>query len=102
MVLASQTPRGIHNQALGNTVNQFIGRLTVPAQINAVETMAEARNATLDNLGGLRSGQFNAATEGTGFSKTEVPICLSHHDVPLTEDEIVERARRGLDRRHPA
>ncbi|NGO10189.1 ATP-binding protein [Streptomyces sp. HC44] len=95
MVLASQTPRGIHNQALGNTVNQFIGRLTVPAQINAVETMAEARNAVLDNLAGLQRGTFNAATEGTGFSKIEVPICLSHHDVPLTEDEIVERARRG-------
>ncbi|MFE1796592.1 ATP-binding protein [Streptomyces sp. NPDC059517] len=95
MVLASQLPRGIHNQALGNTVNQFIGRLTGPAHIEAARTMAQARNAVLDNLAGLKAGQFNAAGEGTGFSKIEVPICLSHHDVPLKEDEIVERARRG-------
>jgi DNA helicase HerA-like ATPase len=95
IVLASQLPRGIHNQALGNTVNQFIGRLTGPAHIEAARTMAQARNAVLDNLAGLKAGMFNAASEGTGFSKIEVPICLSHHDVPLTEDEIVERARRG-------
>ncbi|MCI3271063.1 helicase HerA domain-containing protein [Streptomyces cylindrosporus] len=95
MVLASQAPKGIHNQALGNTVTQFIGRLTANAQIGAAEGMAQARNTVLDNLAGLPRGMFNAATEGTGFSKIEVPICLSHHDVPLTEDEIVERARRG-------
>ncbi|WP_320775889.1 helicase HerA domain-containing protein [Streptomyces sp. CRN 30] len=95
MVLASQLPRGIHNQALGNTVNQFIGRLTQTAHLEAVRIMAQARNAVLDNLAGLEAGVFNAASEGTGFSKIEVPICLSHHDVPLKEDEIVERARRG-------
>ncbi|MEV6175267.1 DUF87 domain-containing protein [Streptomyces sp. NPDC051954] len=106
IVLASQTPRGIHNQALGNTANQFIGRVTAHAQINAVETMARSRNAVLDNLGGLPGGTFNAAGEGTGYSKIEVPICLSHHTLPLKEDEIIERARRGLtfgdDRCHPA
>ncbi|MHB9757426.1 helicase HerA domain-containing protein [Streptomyces sp. BYX5S] len=95
MVLASQAPRGIHNQALGNTVNQFIGRLTGNAHIEAATAMAQARNAVLDNVGGLDVGMFNAASEGTGFSKIQVPICLSHHDVPLTENEIVERARRG-------
>ncbi|WP_372344190.1 helicase HerA domain-containing protein [Streptomyces sp. KL116D] len=98
MVLASQGPRGIHNQALGNTANQFIGRLTVSAQIEAATTMAQARNAVLDNLAGLDAGTFNAASEGTGFSKIEVPICLSHHDVPLKEEEIVERARRLPER----
>ncbi|MGD6741602.1 helicase HerA domain-containing protein [Streptomyces sp. BH106] len=95
IVLASQLPKGIHNQALGNTVNQFIGRLTGPVHIEAVTAMAQARNAVLDNPAGLDAGMFNAASEGTGFSKIEVPLCLSHHDVPLTEDEIVERARRG-------
>ncbi|MGP3775661.1 helicase HerA-like domain-containing protein [Streptomyces sp. SDT5-1] len=95
MVLASQAPRGIHSQALGNTANQFFGRLTVNAHIEAVTSMAQARNAVLDNPAGLGRGMFNAASEGTGFSRIEVPICLSHHDEPLTEDEIVERARRG-------
>ncbi|MFJ9089894.1 helicase HerA domain-containing protein [Streptomyces sp. NPDC102384] len=95
IVLASQLPKGIHNQALGNTVNQFIGRLIGPVHIEAVTAMAQARNAVLDNPAGLDAGMFHAASEGTGFSKIKVPVCLSHHDVPLTEDEIVERARRG-------
>lgn len=95
IVLASQMPRGIHNHALGNTANQFIGRFTAPAQISAAEIMAQARNSVLDNLGGLSSGTFYAATEGTAFSRIQVPICLSHHDVPLKEDEVIERALRS-------
>jgi Helicase HerA, central domain len=94
IVLASQAPKGINHQALGNTANQFIGRLTAPAQINAAETMAQSRNAVLDNLGGLPLGTFYAAGEGTTFSKIQVPICLSHHAGPLHEDEVLERAHR--------
>jgi len=96
IVLASQAPRGINHQALGNTANQFIGRLTAPAQIGAAETMAQSRNAVLDNLGGLPLGTFYAAGEGTTFSKIQVPICLSHHAGPLQEDEVVQRACRGV------
>jgi hypothetical protein len=95
MILASQMPRGIHHEAVNNTANQFIGRLTGPAQIAAAETMAASRNAVLDNIGGLELGTFYAAGEGTTFSKIRVPICLTHHAGPLQEDEIVERARRA-------
>jgi hypothetical protein len=70
--------------------------LTAPAQINAAATMAQSRNAVLDNLGGLPLGTFYAAGEGTTFSKTQVPICLSQHPGPLQEDEVVERARRSV------
>jgi hypothetical protein len=95
VILASQAPKGINHQALGNTANQFIGRLTAPAQINAAETMAQSRNTILENPGGLPLGTFYAAGEGTTFSKIQVPICLSYHTGPLLEDEIVERARRS-------
>jgi hypothetical protein len=52
--------------------------------------------ASLENVGGLPLGTFYAAGEGTGFTTINVPICLSHHAGPLREDEVVERARRGL------
>lgn len=91
-MLASQAPRGIHNQVLGNTANQFIGRLTATAQINTAQQMAEARNASLDNLSGLAAGTFYAAGEGTTFTKIQAPVCLSHHAGPLREDEVLERA----------
>ncbi|GLY19901.1 ATPase [Kineosporia sp. NBRC 101677] len=94
VVLGTQAPKGIHNEALGNTANQFIGRLTSPVQIGAAEDMARARNAVLDNVGGLSRGTFYATGEGATFSKTQVPICLSHHAEPLQEHEVVERARR--------
>jgi DNA helicase HerA-like ATPase len=94
VVLASQAPKGIHNQALGNTANQFIGRLTSSAQIAAAQHMAESRNASLDNLSGLSAGTFYAAGEGTTFTRIQAPMCLSHHTRPLREDEVVDRAHR--------
>lgn len=97
VVLASQTPRGINNQALGNTANQFIGRLTAPAQIGAAQDMARSRNSSIDNLGNLTSGTFYAAGEGTAFTKVEVPFCISHHAGPLHEDEVIERAHRIVE-----
>jgi hypothetical protein len=95
VILASQAPKGVHNQAFSNTANQFIGRLTSPTQIAAAQHMAEARNSTLDNLSGLSAGTFYAAGEGTGFSRIQSPWCLSHHIGPLREDEVVERAHRN-------
>jgi hypothetical protein len=94
IVLASQAPKGIHNQVLGNTANQFVGRITVPAQIAAAQQMAGNRNTSFDNLGGLGAGTFFAAGEGTTFFKVKAPVCLSHHAGPLTQDEVIERAHR--------
>ncbi|MFJ7214849.1 helicase HerA domain-containing protein [Amycolatopsis sp. NPDC098790] len=94
IVLASQAPRSIHHQTVGNTANQFLGRLTAQAQIDAAKAMAASRTSVVDDLGRLGRGTFYAAGEGTGFSKIEVPICLSHHTGPLHEEEVVERARR--------
>lgn len=95
MVLASQAPKGINHEALGNTANQFLGRLTAPAQIEAAKDMAQSRNTVIDDFGKLTRGTFYAAGEGTSFRKVQAPICLSHHAQPLHEDEIVERARRA-------
>jgi DNA helicase HerA-like ATPase len=95
MVLASQAPKGIDHEALGNTANQFLGRLTAPAHIEAAKDMAQSRNTVIDDFGKLTRGTFYAAGEGTSFRKVQAPICLSHHAQPLHEDEIVERARRA-------
>lgn len=94
MVLASQAPKGLNNQATGNTANQFIGRVTVPAQIAAAEAMAQSRASRLGSLGDLQPGEFYAAGEGAGFTRIRVPMCLSYHAGPLQEEEIVERALR--------
>ncbi|MDQ7903519.1 AAA family ATPase [Phytohabitans sp. ZYX-F-186] len=94
MLLATQMPKGLHNSVLGNTANQFIGRLTAPAQLAAAEQMAQARGSTLDNVAKLDPGVFYAATEGSPFSRIGTPLCLSQHRDALTEEEVLERARR--------
>lgn len=94
MLLATQTPKGLHNSVPGNTTSQFIGKLTAPIQQAAADQMAAARGSTLDNISRLRPGVFFGATEGTSFSKINVPICLSHHRDALSEEEVLQRARR--------
>ncbi len=96
MILASQVPKGVHNEVVNNTANQLVGRLTAPVQIAAAEKMAAARNSTLDNVGGLERGTFFASGEGTPYRKIRVPACLTYHSGPLEKDEIVERARRPM------
>ncbi|MCO8277068.1 ATP-binding protein [Actinoplanes sp. TRM 88003] len=94
VVLASQAPKGIHNQVFGNTANQFFGRLTAPAQIAAAQHTAELRNTSLEDLSSLSVGMFYGAGEGTSFTKIQAPLCLSHDGGPLREDEVVARAHR--------
>lgn len=101
LVFATQTPKNLHNVVPGNAAIQFIGRLTVPAQLQAAEQMAQARGGSLDALGRLGPGVFFAAGEGTTFSRIQVPYCLSKDAGPLSEEEVVERARRGGDGRGP-
>jgi len=95
VVLATQMPKGLHNSVPGNTANQFIGRLSVPAQVAAAAQMAQARGSTLDRLGKLEPGVFYAATEGSSFSRVQAPLCLSHHREALREEEVLERAQRA-------
>jgi DNA helicase HerA-like ATPase len=94
MLLATQMPKGLHNSVPGNTTSQFIGKLTAPVQKAAADQMAAARGSTFDNISRLEPGVFFGATEGTSFSKIEVPWCLSHHRDALSEEEVLQRARR--------
>jgi hypothetical protein len=94
MLLATQMPKGLHNSVPGNTTTQLIGKLTAPVQKAAADQMAAARGSTLDNISRLEPGVFFGATEGTSFSKIEVPLCLSHHRDALSEEEVLQRARR--------
>jgi hypothetical protein len=51
------------------------------------------------DIGRLRAGQFYMGTEGTSFVKAASPMCLSYHpEGPLTEEEVVIRARQGTRR----
>lgn len=95
LVFATQAPKGLDNRITGNATTQIFGRLGSPAQIRAAEEVARARGSAVPDIARLTRGEFFVATDATGFRLTTVPMCLSHHPPsPLTEDEVIDRARR--------
>src|SRR5262249_19087568 len=99
LVFATQAPKGLHNRIPGNATTQFFGLLNSGTQINAAIELAKAKGGRVDDIARLSAGQFYAATEGLGFQKLRVPMCLSYHPPSaLTADEVVERARTGARR----
>ncbi|MGA6165291.1 helicase HerA domain-containing protein [Amycolatopsis magusensis] len=94
LLLATQAPKGVHNQVVGNATTQFFGRLNSPAQVAAATEMAKAKSSSVGNISRLERGQFYATGENFGFRRMRVPLCLSHHPPsPLRLEEVLERAR---------
>nr|WP_202420734.1 DUF87 domain-containing protein [Actinomadura rayongensis] len=95
LVFATQAPKGLHNKIAGSATTQFIGKLSSPVQIAAAKELARAKGGNADQVGILGQGHFYVASDGLSFVQARTPLCLTHHPSdPLTEDEIVERARR--------
>ncbi|MFB9688185.1 helicase HerA domain-containing protein [Amycolatopsis plumensis] len=96
LLLATQAPKGLHNQITGNATTQFFGRLNSPAQIAAANDMARAKGSTVGDISRLERGQFYVTGESFGFRAMRAPLCLSHHPPsPLRLEEVLDRARNG-------
>jgi DNA helicase HerA-like ATPase len=94
LLFATQAPKGLHNQIIGNATTQFFGRLNSPAQIAAANEMARAKGSTVDEISGLGRGQFYVTGDTFAFRRIESPLCLSHHPAsPLRLEEVLDRAR---------
>lgn len=94
LVYATQAPKALENRVTGNAATQFFGRLNASAQIQAAAELARAKNGRVDDIARLDAGRFYGTSEGLGFAKLEVPMCLSHHPASaLTEEEVLARAR---------
>jgi hypothetical protein len=95
LLLATQAPKGVHNQVTGNATTQFFGRLNSPAQIAAATEMARAKGSSITDISRLERGQFYVTGDTFGFRRMLAPLCLSHHPPsPLRLEEVIERARR--------
>ncbi|AGM08967.1 helicase HerA domain-containing protein [Amycolatopsis keratiniphila] len=94
LVLATQAPKGVHNQVVGNATTQFFGRLNSPAQVAAANEMAKAKSSSVGDISRLERGQFYATGENFAFRRMRVPLCLSHHPPsPLRLEEVLDRAQ---------
>jgi hypothetical protein len=96
LLLATQAPKGLHNQVTGNATTQFFGRLNSPAQIAAANEMARAKGTSVGDISRLERGQFYVTGETFAFRRMRAPLCLSYHPPgPLRLEEVLERARNG-------
>ncbi|TNC11023.1 DUF853 family protein [Methylobacterium terricola] len=95
MIVATQVPKGIHNQIVSNCTTQFFGRQSAPATIAAAQEIMAASGGAAPDLGRLGAGEFYFATEGSGKpAKLRTPLCLSHHPAnPPTPEQVADRAR---------
>ncbi|GAA5167498.1 MULTISPECIES: helicase HerA domain-containing protein [Amycolatopsis] len=97
LLFATQAPKGLHNQVVGNAMTQFFGRLNSPAQIAAANELARAKGSPVADISRLERAQFYVAGEAFGFRQVATPLCLSHHPAsPLRLEEVLERARKPL------
>ncbi|MEU4520280.1 DUF87 domain-containing protein [Amycolatopsis sp. NPDC024027] len=96
LLFATQAPKGLHNQVVGNAMTQFFGRLNSPAQIAAANELARAKGSPVADISRLERAQFYVAGEAFGFRRVATPLCLSHHPAsPLRLEEVLARARAG-------
>jgi hypothetical protein len=96
MIVATQAPRGVHNQVVSNCTTQLFGKQNAPATIGAAQEIIAASGGRAEDIGKLKTGEFYFATEGSGKpGKVRTPVCLSYHPRnPPTPDEVIARARR--------
>ncbi|MFJ1759243.1 ATP-binding protein [Amycolatopsis sp. NPDC088138] len=94
LLFATQAPKGLHNQVVGNAMTQFFGRLNSPAQIAAANELARAKGSPVADISRLERAQFYVAGEAFGFRQVATPLCLTHHpSSPLRLEEVISRAR---------
>jgi Helicase HerA, central domain len=97
LLFATQAPKGLHNQVVGNAMTQFFGRLNSPAQIAAANEMARAKGSPVADISRLERAQFYVASESFGFRQVATPLCLTNHPAsPLHLEEVIDRARAHL------
>jgi hypothetical protein len=93
LLFATQAPKGLHNQVVGNAMTQFFGRLNSPAQIAAANDMARAKGSPVADISRLERAQFYVASESFGFRQVATPLCLTNHPAsPLRMEEVIDRA----------
>jgi hypothetical protein len=96
LLFATQAPKGLHNQVVGNAMTQFFGRLNSPAQIAAANELARAKGSPVADISRLERAQFYVAGEAFGFRQVATPLCLTHHPAsPLRLEEVLTRAREA-------
>lgn len=101
VVFATQAPKDIDHHILNNCFTQLFGQVNSPAAVQAVKDLLTQKHASdAGSIARLNKGQFffhNGEVENRAF-RIRTSQCLSHHASPMTEEQVLERARMGSER----
>jgi hypothetical protein len=93
LVFATQAPKGLHNQIVGNATTQLYGFMNAPAQIAAVREIAAMKGGDVPDISRLKPGLFYIGSDTIALQKIATPNCLSYHPKsPLTPMEVLAMA----------
>jgi hypothetical protein len=93
LVFATQAPKGLHNQIVGNATTQLYGFMNAPVQIAAVREIAAVKGGDVPDISRLKPGLFYIASDAIALQKIATPNCLSYHPKsPLTPMEVLTMA----------
>jgi len=98
LILATQNPKDIDYNALGQFSSWFFGLANAPQSIKQIRKMLEERGGAGQGLATLTPGQFFVVSAGqiSPPVKIAAPMCLSYHpNQTLTEAEVLEKAGRA-------
>ena len=102
LILATQNPKDLDYKAVAQFSTQFFGLAHAPQVIDFIKGLLAEKGGSGDDIGRLQKGQFYMISEGIPAPiRVAVPMCLSYHPEgkPLTEDEVLTRARSGMTSR---
>lgn len=93
LVFATQAPKGLHNQIVGNATTQLYGFMNAPVQIAAVKEIAALKGGDVPDISRLKPGLFYIGSDVIALQKIATPNCLSYHPKsPLTPVEVLALA----------
>jgi len=99
LILATQNPKDLDYKAVAQFSTQFFGKANAPQVIDFIRGLIAEKGGSGDDIGRLQKGQFYMISEGIAAPiRVAIPMCLSYHPEgkPLTEDEVLARARSSL------
>ncbi|MGB1091378.1 MAG: ATP-binding protein, partial [Oceanobacter sp.] len=99
LIFATQQPGNIDHTVTANSTNHIYGKANSPRAIEVIRNLIQLKGGSGNDVPKLNKGQFYCHSEGYAQPlKVQSPLCLSYHgDTPLSEEEVIQRARIGQD-----
>ena len=96
LIFATQAPRSIHHEAIGNCTTHIYGKASSPTARDVIQEQLRQRGSRNDKVSQLTRGHFYYHTEGLPQPLLmQTPLCLTHH-APMSEQEVMSALQQQI------